>query len=47
MSSTDHESEFDIVLPRPGCGAGELDWETQVKPLCAEYGDWLWVIEKE
>jgi hypothetical protein len=36
-----------IVLPRPGCGAGELDWETQVKPLCAKYGDWLWVIEKE
>lgn len=33
-----------VYLPRPGCGAGELDWETQVKPLCQEYGDWLTVV---
>lgn len=33
-----------VVLPRPGCGAGGLDWETQVKPLCEKHGDWLEVI---
>lgn len=22
-----------VILPRPGCGAGELDWETQVRPI--------------
>lgn len=32
-----------VYLPRPGCGAGELDWETQVRPLCERYGDWLLV----
>lgn len=25
------------LLPRPGCGNGKLDWETQVKPICAKY----------
>jgi len=24
-----------VYMPRPGCGAGELDWETQVKPILA------------
>lgn len=33
-----------VYLPRPGCGAGELDWETEVKPLCEQYGDWLVVV---
>ena len=33
-----------VYLPRPGCGAGELDWETEVKPLCERYGDWLVVV---
>lgn len=23
-----------VLLPRPGCGKGNLDWKTQVKPLC-------------
>lgn len=35
-----------VYLPRPGCGAGELDWETQVRPLCREHGDWLIVVDR-
>ena len=35
-----------VYLPRPGCGAGELDWETEVKPLCAQYGDWLTIVSR-
>ncbi len=33
-----------IVIPRPGCGCGGLDWETQIKPLCEKYfitDDWI------
>jgi hypothetical protein len=36
-----------VYLPRPGCGAGELDWESQVRPLCAGYGDWLVAVTNE
>jgi len=36
-----HHGRERVFLPRPGCGAGELDWETQVKPLCQQYGNWL------
>lgn len=35
-----------VYLPRPGCGAGELDWESQVKPLCEKHGDWLIVVNR-
>lgn len=35
------DPDLQIYLPRPGCGAGCLDWETQVEPLCAKYGNWL------
>lgn len=26
-----------VYLPKPGCGIGGLDWETEVKPLCEKY----------
>lgn len=29
-------SKYKVYLPKPGCGIGGLDWETQVKPLCEE-----------
>jgi len=32
-----------VVIPRVGCGAGELDWVVDVKPLCERCGDWLLV----
>jgi len=28
-----------VVLPRPGCGNGGLDWDTQVRDLCAAWLD--------
>lgn len=34
----DHMRLDDIVLPRPGCGAGELDWSL-VKPVLERYLD--------
>jgi len=35
-----------VYLPRPGCGAGGLDWEKQVRPLCEQTGDWLIVVTR-
>ena len=28
-----------VLMVRPGCSNGRLDWETQVKPLCLRYLD--------
>lgn len=27
------EEEVKVLLPRPGCGNGQRDWDTEVKPL--------------
>jgi len=32
---TDQNDWKSVVLPRPGCGAGELSWEREVRPLLA------------
>lgn len=34
-----------VYLPRPGCGAGGLDWE-DVRPMLEVAGDWLVVIDR-
>lgn len=36
---TDHFGWKKVVLPRVGCGLGQLDWETQVKPVLEEILD--------
>lgn len=34
-----------VLLPRPGCGNGRLDWETEVKPLIEPIlDDRIWVV---
>lgn len=33
-----------VYMPRPGCGNGRLDWETQVKPICEKYLDDRFII---
>lgn len=31
------EENIDIIIPRPGCGNGNRDWETEVKPIVKTY----------
>lgn len=33
----DDNKTMTVLLPRPGCGCGGLDWDTQVKPLVEKY----------
>ena len=33
-----------VVLPRPGCGAGGKDWLTQVKPILDKYLDGRFIV---
>ena len=34
-----------FILPRPGCGCGKLNWETEVKPAIKDIlNDDVWVI---
>ena len=28
-----------VLMTRPGCGLGGLDWQSQVKPICEKYLD--------
>lgn len=38
VKTTDIKGWTNVVLPRIGCGAGELDWK-DIKPLCEKYLD--------
>lgn len=38
VKATDIKGWTKVVLPRVGCGAGELNWE-DIKPLCEKYLD--------
>lgn len=39
-----YESINKVYLPRLGCGLGNLDWNSQVKPLCEKYLDDRFVV---
>jgi len=36
-----------VILPRPGVGAGKLDWERSVKPLLEQYLDERFLVIKK
>lgn len=33
-----------VVLPKPGCSNGGLDWKEQVRPLCEKYLDDRFIV---
>ena len=36
----EHSKNFKkVLLPRPGCGNGQRDWEKEIKPICLELLD--------
>lgn len=42
------EQNIDVYLPRPGCGNGGLDWETEVKPdIEPLLGDKITIVTNE
>jgi len=39
-----NENQGDCYLPRPGCGNGKLDYESQVKPILEKYLDSRFIV---
>ena len=39
ITITDQKKYTSVVLPRPGCGFGKRDWETEVKPILSKLLD--------
>ena len=40
------QKKFDrVYMPRAGCGAGELNWRRDVRPLISKMPDWVYVVE--
>jgi len=44
LKLVDERGYKDIVIPRPGCGNGQRDWETEVKPILEKYFDNRFII---
>ena len=45
LECTPHgNNKLTIYMPRPGCGNGKLDWNSQIKPLCEKYLDDRFVV---
>jgi hypothetical protein len=44
VALADKHSMCRILLPRPGCGNGQRDWETEVKPILSPILDSRFVV---